>query len=164
MNEWISAALDGELSDEQRRIMENHLTSCSRCRTMYSEWVDQSQSIRIAFGQIQAPIGFEYSVTSVLSARLKRKDWVRVNLAAFLLSVILALIFAAILVSPIGRLSWSAVHLVSLGVKTSVTHTGQWLNRLLPSTGTLSLVLLCFALAVVCLVSVVQIHRRWRTA
>ncbi len=44
--ELISAALDGELSAQQRQTLERHLQECPACAALYTEWSQQSAALR----------------------------------------------------------------------------------------------------------------------
>ena len=61
MNELLSAWLDGELSETERRQMQAHLEQCAQCRALF----EQLQALHTSFSdldEISAPEGFAQRV------------------------------------------------------------------------------------------------------
>lgn len=162
--EWISAAIDGELSEQARVAMNSHLVSCDACQKMYSEWVQLSQFVRIELSAMEAPSNIESRVQFGLRATADKHDLIRVNWAAILLFSLLSAVCAALFASPFGRIAWSVVKLIGLGLRTSTAHLGGWMSSIMPTSTPVIFVALCFCMAGICTLLVIRIHQHWRTA
>lgn len=62
--EWMSAALDGELTGEERRALDAHLAACPRCAALFEELSAQSAALRSL--DCEAPAGLRERILAGL--------------------------------------------------------------------------------------------------
>lgn len=94
--EWISAALDGELTAEERRELDGHLAACPHCAALFEALGGQSRALRELEGDF--PAGLHDRIMANLPPQKKNKvvHWKRwAGLAACLV-----LVAAAALAAP----------------------------------------------------------------
>lgn len=87
--EWMTMALDDELPDEERRVLEAHLETCDRC---WVRW-EQLQAAEVVLHQaplLSPPPGF---VGRVMAQVDRRRAWRRAFLGSLALAAGTALIF-----------------------------------------------------------------------
>ena len=85
--ELMSAALDGELSEQQRAELEAHIASCGDCAAVFAAFSSISGELR---GLEPVPEGFAASVMASIPARRARRSWRRYLAAAACLVLICA--------------------------------------------------------------------------
>ena len=69
--EWISAHLDGQLSDEEERELEEHLDQCPTCRAIEERLAALHDSFQ-GLEDIPAPEGFTQGVMDRVRAEQSR--------------------------------------------------------------------------------------------
>ncbi|WP_379160873.1 anti-sigma factor family protein [Paenibacillus sp. sgz5001063] len=93
LEDQLSAYMDDELTDEERRQVESHLENCESCQLLLEELLSVHSTVVHAFGEIQEPENLEIRVLQALSGTKERasaeKGWLLVPIAAFVSLVIL---------------------------------------------------------------------------
>lgn len=99
--EWITALIDSELSEAERRAIEGHIAGCRRCQRIYEQERQIKQQIRSASAAVTAPAALRRMIDESMpqprgwrrfNERIKALlavPWIRPALAAALLLVVL---------------------------------------------------------------------------
>jgi glycine cleavage system regulatory protein len=69
IEEWTAAALTDGLSADERRLFDDHLAGCARCRELFAEETAMSQTIQNAFENVRPLPGFERRLTAAFRQR-----------------------------------------------------------------------------------------------
>ncbi len=88
--EEISAYIDGELSPEKERLVKEHLSSCSECRTLYQKMSELKKIV----GEVAHTDLLEKDLYEIEKAIVKgQKSWYRLAEAAAVIAGMLAITF-----------------------------------------------------------------------
>lgn len=124
IGDWTAAALTDDLSASERRLFEDHLAGCSRCRAQFAEDTAMSHTLQDVFVAAGPLPGFERRLTAAFRQRRESglAGWFRVP-AHWVIR------------HPAGRIALAtaaAVALVALGG--NLTHESAWSggSRVLP--------------------------------
>lgn len=69
---YMHAFLDGEITNEEEQIMNEHLKACEECRGLFAE-LEQTVTLFEGIGAIEAPAGFVSGVTARLPKQTIKK-------------------------------------------------------------------------------------------
>jgi anti-sigma factor RsiW len=102
IEELLSAYLDGELTEGERRRVVRHLASCPGCAKVFEELRAVSERVHTAILHVEVPAALEAKVFEHV-ARLHQRDQVR-RLSVFYLvgAVLCVAAVAGLLASPFG--------------------------------------------------------------
>jgi hypothetical protein len=108
INELISAYANGELTSDQKKLVEEHLTGCPDCRAILEDYVKVRQQLT-SLQDILPPGNMKEAITSKIngtSVPVKPRRWLRPALVAAVIIITLAIILPLQLsgssVSPSG--------------------------------------------------------------
>ncbi|MFD1774754.1 anti-sigma factor family protein [Paenibacillus rhizophilus] len=124
LEEQLSAYMDEELSDDERRQIEAHLEICESCQVLLEELLTLQSNITRTYEEIQGPADFEIRVMQVIADRQEPaaagKGWIFVPLLSFMALGLLWFAAGAILMKLINgflklvvALVYMASHFVS---------------------------------------------------
>ncbi|SEP17800.1 anti-sigma factor [Paenibacillus sp. OV219] len=107
--EQLSAYLDDELTQDERREIEEHLETCESCQALLEDMADNNYDLVQTFSLIEVPMNFEVRVMQSIGAEEERqfagKGWV----LALLLGLLTLGVFYLLTGAIIGKLihGWS---------------------------------------------------------
>ncbi|WP_219837015.1 anti-sigma factor [Paenibacillus sp. R14(2021)] len=107
--EQLSAYLDDELTQDERREIEEHLETCESCQALLEDMVDNKYELVQTFGHIQAPMDFEVRVMQSIGAEEERISAGKGRIFALLLALLTLGVFYLLTGAVIGKLihGWS---------------------------------------------------------
>lgn len=73
---YMHAFLDGEITNEEKKIMDDHLKQCEDCRHTFEE-LEETVTLFQSVDGLGAPAGFVNGVTTKLPKKVVKKDPVR---------------------------------------------------------------------------------------
>ncbi|MCF6093025.1 zf-HC2 domain-containing protein [Microaerobacter geothermalis] len=125
VKELISAYIDHELSDSERLLVENHLTTCKECQSLAKELSLMSQQITNYYQSVDVPDDFEQKVFADLNglASDQISDNKTLKWIAIFASVLLLVVFLA---------SFSPIVLMIVGLASSFFTIMYSLIRIIP--------------------------------
>ncbi|MEX2416039.1 MAG: zf-HC2 domain-containing protein [Paenibacillaceae bacterium] len=114
IEDFISAYVDNELSEEERQQVEDHLENCLQCRAILSNVMDIKSQIFAAFHSIEVPETIENDVLQAIgfgnSANTsKQRYWLFVPLFTPLLFIAITFVLMGSFVLKIGSVMMKVV-------------------------------------------------------
>lgn len=86
--EQLSAYLDDELDDAERRQVEEHLETCESCQAILDKLLSLKSEFKLTFAAVEAPSGMENRILLALSHEASQQKQVRYWLAAILIAML----------------------------------------------------------------------------
>ncbi len=75
VDQFLSADADGQLSESERRLVEEHLRGCAQCRARLSEELALKASIRRQMGTAKVPADVRLRIRAALGEVAERRTW-----------------------------------------------------------------------------------------
>ncbi|WP_127531575.1 anti-sigma factor family protein [Paenibacillus kobensis] len=88
LNDQLSAYLDDELNEEEKKAIEAHLESCESCQALLDVWLAMQEQVKDIFQFAQAPAHIEANVMATIERNPQlfvRKRWFAIPLIVILL-------------------------------------------------------------------------------
>lgn len=103
VEELISSYIDGEVTDDERQLIESHLQNCNQCQVLMEEMVTMKNNVFLVYQFVEIPQSFEENVLAVIGADQTAKDTLRIKMSWFVFTFFIALTLIIVFaLSPIG--------------------------------------------------------------
>lgn len=103
VEELISSYIDGEVTDDERQLIETHLKNCNQCQVLMEEMVTMKNNVFLVYEFIEIPQSLEENVLAVIGTDKTAKDTLRIKMSWFVFAFFIALTLLIVLaLSPIG--------------------------------------------------------------
>lgn len=130
VQESLSAYLDGELSEEEREAVHNHLTICPDCERMLADLAAVSAWTKEAFSSVSAPPWLEVQVMERITTLEQSRQGVRLAwLAVFSALAVTALAVGSGFTAALSVLWAVAKVLVRFAGGLHITLVRMWLGQ-----------------------------------
>lgn len=103
VEELISSYIDGEVTDDERQLIETHLKNCNQCQVLMEEMVTMKNNVFLVYEFVEIPQSLEENVLAVIGTDKTAKDTLRIKMSWFVFAFFIALTLLIVLaLSPIG--------------------------------------------------------------
>lgn len=102
VEELISSYIDGEVTDDERRLVETHVKTCNQCQALMEEMAAVKNKVFLAYQFIEIPQNLEDNVLAAINADKMEKE-AHIKASWFVFAPLAALTLLVMLVlSPVG--------------------------------------------------------------
>jgi predicted anti-sigma-YlaC factor YlaD len=109
----LSGFFDGELTDLEFELVHHHLQECQTCLNTVEEMKEIRRQMQTAFFSISAPERLEQIIFNQLQGIHQIEQMSLLSKVFQYGAFITSLWIVAILISPVGNIIWSILHIVS---------------------------------------------------